>query len=67
MPKSKNLKHHLKEGDLIRTPQDVYEVLLCGEKDFQCKTIFDAQSEWNSVHEFDYTTEMIIYREYTRN
>lgn len=68
MAKRKNLRLHLKEGDLIRTSDnDVYEVLFLGKEDFQCRNIALKGSDLEKIQRFHYTIDMIIFREYARN
>lgn len=65
---SKNLRLHLKEGDLIRTSDsEVYEVLFLGKEDFQCRNIALIGSDMETIKRFYYTIDMIIFREYARN
>jgi hypothetical protein len=68
MPRRKNLRLHLKEGDLIRTSDnEVYEVLYLGKEDFQCRNIDLIGSDMETIQRFYYTVDMIIFREYARN
>lgn len=68
MSKRKNLKLHLKEGDLIMTSDnEVYEVLFLGKEDFQCRNIALIGSDLETIQRFYYTIDMIIFREYVRN
>lgn len=68
MGKRKNLRLHLKEGDLIRTSDnEVYEVLFLGKEDFQCRNISLIGSDMETIQRFYYTVDMIIFREYARN
>jgi hypothetical protein len=68
MSRRKNLRLHLKEGDLIRTSDnEVYEVLFLGKEDFQCRNIAWIGSDMETTERFRYTVAMIIFREYTRN
>lgn len=68
MSKRKNLRLHLKEGDLIRiSDNEVYEVLFLGKEDFQCRNIALIGSDLETTQRFYYTIDMIIFREYTRN
>jgi hypothetical protein len=64
----RNLKSHIKEGDLVRTSDnEVYEVFFLGKEQFQCKNIALIGSEMETTQSFSYTVDMIIFREYARN
>jgi len=68
MSRRKNLRLHLKEGDLIRTSDnEVYEVIFLGKEYFQCRNIQFIGSDMETTQKFYYNIDMIIFREYARN
>lgn len=68
MPKRKNLRLYIKEGDIIRTPDnELYEVLFLSKDNFQCRNILFIGSDHEIIQRFNYNTPMVIFREYSRN